>query len=377
MTPRTTPRPVRRLLGLAALLGLVLASCRDELPQSSLNPAGPQARTIDGLFTPVFWIAAGVFVVVEGAILFAALRYRSRNGRVRNPVQVHGNTRLEIVWTVIPAVILAIIAVPTVRTIFALAEPPDDPDTVNIEVIAHQWWWEFRYPELGIVTGNEMYMPVQRPVHLELHSAEVADSGADRSAIPVIHSFWIPRLGGKQDMVPGRVAAMTLEADEPGTYPGQCAEFCGLSHANMRFRAIAVSDADFDAWVQSMRDTAAGPPEEPAEGEPMTPEQEGEILFGKFTTGDFPAGFSCFACHAVDANLGEDTKPGQTTAVGPNLARFGERQTLGAGIFENTEENLRRWLDDPRAMKPGAIMPDYGLSEQQIDALVAYLMSLQ
>ena len=359
---RRDRRPLFRVGLLAALLGLLLAACRDTLPQSSLNPAGPQAREIDDLFVPVFWIAAGVFVFVEGAILFAALWFRRRKGREANPVQTHGNTRLEIIWTVIPAVILAVIAVPTVRTIFALAEEPVGPDVVQVRVIAHQWWWEFEYPELGVVTANEMHMPVGRPVNIRLESAEVPESGVDRKAIPVIHSFWVPRLGGKQDMVPGRVNRMTLEADEPGTYLGQCAEFCGLSHANMRFRVHAVTDQEFDAWAAEMKQEAPAPAE-------SSPEAEGAALFQQFTTGAFPDGFSCLACHTVDGTVG-----GQ---VGPNLAGFGSRQTLGAGIYDNTEENLKRWLDDPRSMKPGAIMPDYGLSEEQIDALAAYLLSLE
>jgi cytochrome c oxidase subunit 2 len=191
-------------------------------------------------------------------------------------------------------------------------------------------------------------------------------SGQDLDAIPVIHSFWVPRLGGKQDMVPGRTHHMTLEADRPGTYLGQCAEFCGLSHANMRFRVVAESDAAFDAWAQRMK----APVEPPVEG---TLEAEGAALFNEFVTGRFPDGFSCLACHVVDANLPEK----QTPTVGPNLAGFGSRQTLGAGIYDNNEANLKRWLDDPRAMKPGAIMPDYGLSEEQIEALAAYLLSLR
>jgi len=353
--------PLRPLLPLVVPLALLLAACRDDLPASTLNPAGPQAREIDNLFRPVFWIAVGVFVVVEALIVFAVFRFRRRPGDAANPVQVHGNTRLEIIWTAIPAIILAVIAVPTVRTIFALAETPEDPNLVNVRVIGHQWWWEFQYPELGIVTANEIHLPVDQPVHLEMTSEEPAASGVDKNAIPVAHSFWIPRLAGKQDVLPGRTTRMTIQAEDPGIYLGQCAEFCGLSHANMRLRAIAHTEQDFDAWVRSMR----SPAPEPAEG---TLEAEGAELFQRFVTPEYPDGFSCLACHTVDGTVGDQ--------VGPNLARYGERETLGAGVFDNTEANLRRWLRDPRAMKPGVVMPDYGLSEEQIDALVAYLMSL-
>lgn len=353
-TART--KAFRRLAAFTGLLGVALAACRDTLPQSSLNPAGPQARTIENLFIPVFWIAVGVFVVVEGAIVFAAIRYRQRKGQDANPVQVHGNTKLEIIWTVIPAVILAVISVPTIGTIFELAKTPTGSDVVNVRVVAHQWWWEFEYPDLGVVTSNELHMPLNRPVHLEMESQEVAESGSDINAIPVIHSLWVPRLGGKQDIVPGRVNTMTLEADIPGIYQGQCAEFCGLSHASMRFRVIAESDAEFDAWVEAQK----APPAEPAAG---TLEAEGSELFNNG---------SCIGCHI---NVG--TLDAKGAKIGPNLADFGARHTLGAGIYDNTPENLARWLDDPRRMKPGVVMPDYDLTEDQIEALVAYLRSLK
>jgi cytochrome c oxidase subunit II len=349
-------RGSRRALwfAVAALATFLFSACRQDLPLNTLAPEGPQARKIDGLFFLVFWLAVGVFVLVEGLIVFAAIRYRRRPGR-EHPVQVHGNTKLEVMWTVIPAAILVVIAVPTIGAVFDLARRPTG-DVVEVRVIAHQWWWEFEYPDLGVVTANELHMPVQKPVYLTLESAEVEESGVDRKAIPVIHSFWVPRLGGKQDVIPGRTNSMTLEADRPGNYAGQCAEYCGLSHANMRLRVIVETQSDFDAWIERMRAPAAAP----AEG---TLEAEGAELFQAFPGG------SCIACHGVD--------PGSGGQVGPSLQNFGVRQTLGAALFDNTPENLARWLDDPRAMKPGAIMPDYGLSEDQIDALVAYLRSLK
>jgi cytochrome c oxidase subunit II len=346
----------RRALRIAvvALAVFLFSACRQDVPLNTLAPEGPQARQLDDLFFLVFWIAVGVFVLVEGLIVFAAIRYRRRPGR-EHPVQVHGNTKLEIMWTVIPAAILVVIAVPTIRGIFDLSRRPTG-DVVEVRVIAHQWWWEFEYPDLGVVTANELHIPVQKPVHIALESMEVTESGTDRQAIPVIHSFWVPRLGGKQDIIPGRTNFMTLEAERPGTYAGQCAEYCGVSHANMRLRVIAETQSDFDAWTVRMRAPAAAPP-------PDTPEAEGAELFQ-----GFPGG-SCLACHGVE--------PGSGGQVGPSLQGFGSRTSFGAGLFENTPENLARWLDDPRAMKPGAIMPDYGLSEDQIDALVAYLRSLE
>jgi cytochrome c oxidase subunit II len=349
---RTGRRALWVVVGALALL--LFSACRQDLPLNTFAPEGPQARKLDSLFFLVFWLAVGVFVLVEGLIVFAVIRYRRRPGR-EHPVQVHGNTKLEIMWTVIPAAILVVIAVPTIQGIFDLARRPTG-DVVEVRVIAHQWWWEFEYPDLGVVTANELHIPVQKPVYIALESREPAESGTDRKAIPVIHSFWVPRLGGKQDVIPGRTNYMTLEADRPGTFAGQCAEYCGISHANMRLRVIAETQEDFDAWTERMHAPAGAPPAD-------SPEAEGAELFQAFPGG------SCLACHGVE--------PGSGGAVGPSLQNFGSRTTFGAGLFENTPENLARWLDNPRAMKPGAIMPDYGLSSDQIDALVAYLRSLK
>jgi cytochrome c oxidase subunit II len=352
----------RPLFLLVTSLVLVMAACRAELPQDSLSPAGDVAREIDQLFRLVFWIAVGVFVLVQGALVYAMIRFRFRPGR-DTPIQVHGNNRLEILWTIIPALLLAGVAVPTVSTIFSLAARPAEP--VEIRVIGHQWWWEFEYMDEGVVTANEMHIPAGREVLLHLESRETPGGIAGftpegeaipEDAIPVIHSFWVPRLGGKLDLVPGRVNNLTIHADEPGEYRGQCAEYCGLSHANMRMRVIAQTEDGYRAWLDEMR---RGPPE-PEAG---TLAAEGAELFQNFGTG------SCLACHGVE--------PGMGGTVGPNLNRYGARGTLAAGLLPNTEEELRRWLDDPRSVKPGVVMPDYNLTEDQIDALVAYLMSLE
>jgi cytochrome c oxidase subunit II len=351
-----------RLAGFTALLALILAACGRGLPQNSLEPAGPIAQEIDGLFQLVFWIAVVVFVLVEGALIYVMIRFRRRTGD-ETPVQIHGNNRLEILWTIIPALILAALAVPTVSTIFGLAERPKG-EVVDIEVVGHQWWWEFNYGDEGIVTANEMHIPIDTPIVLTLSVQETEGGLAGftetgepipESAVPVIHSFWVPRLGGKQDLVPGRIHTMKIQADEPGVYRGQCAEFCGLSHGWMRMRVIAHTKEDYRVWLADEREVAAESQDELI--------QQGAEFFQNFGTG------SCLACHGL--------QPGQGGTVGPNLANFGSRTTFGAGMFENTEENLRRWLDDPRAMKPGVLMPDYNLTEEQIDALVAYLLSLE
>jgi cytochrome c oxidase subunit 2 len=227
---------------LLATTALVLAACSGE--QNALDPAGPFAQRPHDLILWVFGIAVVVFVLVQGLILYTSFRYRRREGDDSMPEQVHGNTKLEIVWTLIPAMILAAIAVPTVQLIFEQMDEPDE-DYLTVEVIGHRWWFEYYYPDYDIYTANEMAIPVGVPVRLEMTATDLARS----PDLGVIHSFWIPRLAGKQDLVPGHTTYLNLQADEPGRYLGQCAEYCGLSHVNMRARVEAMDMADFEAWV--------------------------------------------------------------------------------------------------------------------------------
>jgi cytochrome c oxidase subunit 2 len=338
------------------------AGCAPNATQSSLKPAGPYARDISNLFTPVFWIAAAIFFIVEGLLLYLAIRYRHRKGRQEIPPQIHGNNKLEIGWTILPALILVGVAVPTVSTIYDLAKNPG-PNAVNVNVVGHQWWWEFDYPDAKIVTANELHIPTDRPVYLHLCSA---GNGYDQKPAPnacqttpssvgdaVIHSFWVPELAGKQDVVPGRTNTMLIQADEPGVYTGQCAEFCGLSHAYMRFKVVAQAPADFDAWVRANQADAAVP-------------AEGSLA----ATGlnDFLNG-TCVACHAIQGT--EAAANG-----GPNLTHFASRSCFAGCVFDNDLHNVETWLRDPPSMKPGSWMPNYHLSEEQIRALAAYLETL-
>ena len=337
-----TRRPKRRFLRMAiftTVLAALLAACTQGLPYNSLEPAGSVARKQADLFWLVFWIAAVVFVLVEGALVYALWRFRRRSPDDR-PRQVHGNTRLEIAWTIIPALLLAGVAVPTVGTIFDLAEAPEG--AMRIEVRGHQWWWEIRYPEFELVTANEVHIPTGEQVVMEMTSDDV------------IHSFSVPRLAGKQDVVPGRINTLNLAADEPGTYRGQCQEFCGLSHANMKFRVIAHEPADFEVWVQQqIADAAAAP----------SPEIE------RIVTG------TCMACHGIGGLESATGQPPTTPA--PDLTHVGSRQTIAAGLLPNTPEGLATWLRDPPDVKAGSRMPDYDLNEDEIEALVEYLGSLK
>ena len=356
------------VIGMVALL-LTGGCAQDPLPQSTLDPAGPVARAQDRLWNLVFPIAVGVFILVECALVFFAVRYRSR-GEEDIPKQVAGNTKLEIVWTLIPAVILAGIAVPTVQTLFDLAERPSD-DPLEVRVVAKQYWWEFEYLNdegQGVVTANDLHIPVDRPVYLHMQSlsAVVGDPGFDEIDVGsgevnagVIHSFWVPRLAGKQDVVPHHTRYMTIQADEPGTYEGQCAEFCGLSHARMRFNVIAEEPREFQAWL----DAQARPAREPTNALA----QQGAELF---------ASQQCVACHAVQGYEGPDGQEA-TQRVGPDLTHFASRTQMAGAMMDITEENIARWLEDPQQVKAGAQMPDLGLDAEQIRALTAYLQTLE
>jgi cytochrome c oxidase subunit 2 len=353
MTTRGS-RTARFLLGPSlVLLALLAVGCAEDAPQDVFRVAGENARKANDLWNIVFPIAVVIFVIVEGALVFLVIKYREKPGR--EAAQFHGNTKLEVVLTAVPALILAGIAVPTVRTIFDLAEA--QPAALQVKVIAHQFWWEYQYPELGIVTANELHMPTGEPVRIELEGAltDRVDASAE-----VIHSFWVPRLGGTQDIVPGRRTNLTLEADEPGTYLGQCKEYCGISHANMRLRVIAEEPQDFEAWVAQMQEE---------EGEDAAA-AEGARLFQE---GEFAGGPACSSCHAVDSTAIEQS----SGLAGPNLDGFANRQTFAGAMFDNTEANLSAWLRNPPGVKPGAKMPNLQLTQEQIDALIAYLQSLE
>jgi cytochrome c oxidase subunit 2 len=306
-----------------------------------LKPEGPIAREADRLWDITFFISVVVFFIVEGALVLILIKFREGAHR-GEPKQVHGHTRFEILWTIIPVLLLVGVAYITVPVIFTQAREPEG--ALKVEVIGHQWWWEYKYDN-GVVTANDLHIPTDRPVFLELKSVDV------------IHSYWIPKLAGKQDVVPGRVNHLTIEATEPGTYLGQCAEYCGLSHANMRATAVAHEPADFDTWVQEQLADSANDPLA-AEGREL------------FLNGTFAGGQQCVSCHAVKGT------PAQGI-VGPNLTHLGSRERFAGSMFERTDENLAAWLEDPPARKPGSKMPDLDLTDEQITALVAYLQSLK
>jgi len=357
--PRLRPRAARAALILGVLSLLASACAAPPLvtgnPQSTLDPQGPNAQLIHDLLVPYIFIPAVlVFLVVEGILIYAVFKYRGKQGDAL-PVQFHGNTPLEITWTIIPAIILIVILFFTFRTQAALATPPESPNAVNVRVIGHQWWWEFQYPDLGVSTANELHIPTGVPILVSLESADV------------IHSFWVPLIAGKQDAIPGRVNRMWMQANEAGTYSAQCAEFCGVQHALMRFLVVAESQSAFNTWAQNERGVpfaGAGSAQPTAvAGSQQSLVQQGAQLF--------QAG-ACITCHTVRGTPANGV-------VGPELTHFGSRKSIAANTLPKDEQgnNLKRWLRNPQAVKPGNLMPNLNLSEQDINAIAAYLESLR
>ena len=342
---------------------LALAGCARDYPQTTLAPKGDFGRIVDHLFMTTVWWATAVFVLVEGALLYAIVKFRARPG-APEPEQTHGNTTVEIIWTIIPAAILAMIAVPTVKAIFETAKEPG-ADALQVEVIGHQWWWEFRYPDLNIVTANELHVPVGQTVNLKM------------TTVDVVHSFWLPTFAGKRDVFPKRFNNIWFKADTTGLFSGQCAEFCGVEHGRMAFRVVSQTPEEFQAW--STRQQMGSP----LIGGGMVPDST-LVTALVAATGDsvaqvdsilargkaaFMAG-GCIGCHAMVGT----PMAGQTALIGPNLSHVGSRHTIAAGTLPMSDENLARWLHNPDAVKPGVLMKlPRPLTDDEVTALVAYL----
>lgn len=370
-------------------LPLLLVGCAEEYPQSTISPHTDFAEIIHSLYVSIFWWTMLIMAVVWVLLAYVLVKYR-RKSEDEEPKQIRGHLGLEIGWTVGPALIVIAIAIPTIQAVFATQRPVSD-DAMLVEVTGHQFWWEFHYPEQGITTANELWLPVDRPVNLRLESNDV------------IHSFWVPKLGGKRDLNP--VPAVREGQDpkynwlyftplETGVYMGQCAEFCGQSHALMAKRVIVASEDEFENWVDRwFASEGAAPPEAPSEEElelqmagDVEEEEELEVQVPEdedplVTMGrEAFLNSTCIACHAVEGTSAQGV-------IAPNLTLFGTRKTLAAGIMENNQENLVRWIKDPQGIKAQVAMPgtEYeggnwpatGLSDEEVEAIAAYLLSLK
>lgn len=379
-------KSLRTLLGtwVVALLTAGCAFDREAYPQSSIHPTSDFAAVIHDLYVDIFWWTLGILVVVWVALAYILVRFRARPDQPV-PKQIHGHMGLEIGWTVAPALIVVAIAIPTIQAVFS-TQQGDPENAMVVDVIGHQYWWEFRYPDTGLVTANEVHIPVDRPVSFRISSADV------------IHSFWVPMLGGKRDANPVRMRPegedptynwIHLTAGETGTFWGQCAEFCGDSHSLMGFRVVVESDEEFQAWQAELAepvvapqaaaaDTTEAPADAaPADAAPVQTAQvdplveQGRQIFHSQT---------CVACHAIAGTNAQGE-------IAPNLTLLGQRTSLAAGWLENTPENLVRWITAPQDIKPGALMPGVNvpggnwpatnLTEEQVRAVAAYLYSLR
>lgn len=346
----------RRLTRLAALVAaaFTLAGCAlieiDDAALTTFDPAGPNARRLDDLFWMVFWIAAAVFGLVAVGLIVMVVLFRDRGeGKSKDPKQLHGNAKLEVLWTVIPALVLAAIAVPTVSAVFELTGCDDN--SMRVEVIGHQWWFEYHYPDYGFETANELVMPVDEEVCLEMTSEDV------------MHNFWVPALHGKRYLVPGQTTLLRFEADRTGVFQGHCAEFCGLSHSLMRAQVKVVPRAEFEAWATAQQAPAATP----VEG---TAAWEGLQLYRT----------RCVQCHAMSFDQADlSVEIPRERFNGPDLTHFASRDTFAGAVLpegaESRADALRRWLADPPNVKPGSFMPNLALTSQEIDSLIAFLES--
>lgn len=334
-----------RNLASALALGLSTTGCFDVTPMSTIHTLTEWGRDINHVYMITTVITVVVFFFVAIPLVIALSKFREKPGDTHIPVQVHGNAKLELAWTIIPVILLIFIFVPTVEAIFkhSAIKAEDEKDALVVEVYGRQWWWEFHYPSLNLTTANEVHLPENTKIVFHITSKDV------------IHSFWVPRFGGKIDALPGEVNKLswtTPAAVEKGGdyYQGQCVELCGLSHALMRFQAVVHSKEEFDRWTTSHNT----PPQVASDRQ-----KEGQKLFMER---------GCNACHTM---YGTDFKG----VMAPDLSNFGSRRTLGSGTLTNTPENLHKWLQNPETIKPGSLMPNLNLSETDIAALTSYIQN--
>ena len=321
-----------------AFAALFVSGCFGGTKQTTVDPQSDSTQIIQDLYVLVTWIDVGIFIAVFIPLIYALWRFRDK-GTGEIPKQVHGNVYLEITWTLVPAVLLLFIAVPTWLGIFRAYSPPTE-NAYKIEAIGHQWWWEFKYPGGTVITANELHIPVNTPIVIDTFSKDV------------IHSFWVPKLAAKIDTLPGHVNTVWFEANKIGYYYGQCAEFCGTSHANMRFRVIVETEAEFNAWLERQKMPPAAASDDA---------KAGQQLFAQK---------ACVACHTIQG------VPGAVGVIGPNLNDLKGRTTLASGMIENSPENLARWIQDPQAIKPGVLMVlPVPVNEQEAAQLAAFLLS--
>ncbi len=330
------------------MLALLLQSRAASLAQHSITdifkPLATPAHEEFKLAMFVFGVTGAIFLVVAGLLTYTLIRFRQRSGDDlhQEPPQVYGSNQIELAWTVIPILIVFVLIGVTARVVSAIQDAKPKGSPIAATIIGHQYWWEIRYPELGVVTANELHVPVAdamgHATYLKLQSSDVA------------HSFWVPQLAGKTDLIPNRENSMWIDPREPGIYLGNCTEFCGTQHANMQVRVIVHPLAEFNEWVTAQKHATPASPEAVA----------GRAVYESL---------SCVSCHTIQGTS-------SVGVFGPDLSHLMSRQTLGSGVVPNTRENLRAWVNDPQEVKPGCLMPSLKLTNAELDGVMAYLTSL-
>ncbi len=340
----------------------------DPHPTSIFSPFSTPGREIDGLSHFVLAITAGIFLVVSILLVHVITRYRARPGENSEPPQVFGSLQIELSWTIIPILIIVVLFLSTARVLFSVQDAPKPPTALDVVVTGHQFWWEFQYPQYGVVTANELHLPLStpaapRPAFLKLMSADV------------IHSFWVPELNGKTDLVPNKVNEMWIDPQKPGLYLGQCAQFCGAEHAKMLLRVYVDTPEQFQKWIAGQQKTQpelntndAGHADQGNTNASVTTVASSRSD-AKLGQADFEHQ-ACFACHTVSGTAAFGR-------MGPNLTHLMSRETLAAGIIANNAQNLKAWIADPDTFKPGSLMPALHLSDRQNAEITAYLLTLK
>lgn len=324
----------------ALLAGKVFSS-----PTNIFAPEATPAQSIFGLSMFVLSICAGIFLVVGGLLLYVIIRYRHRpHDSDREPPQIYGSNQVELSWTVIPVLIIVVLFLTTTRVIFLTEHAPRPGNALDVTVIGHQFWWEFRYPKLGIVTANELHVPVSDPSHSRPTYLTMESADTD-------HSFWVPSLAGKMDVLPNKVNVMWIDPQKPGLFLGQCAQYCGVQHAKMLIRVYADTPEQFAAWAAAQK--------RPAVNDPAVAEGR-QVFFQN----------ACVNCHSIQGTAAHGT-------FGPDLTHLASRQTIASGSVPLTPENLRSFVNNPATFKPGALMPPMHLNNHDLNAVTNYLLSLR
>jgi len=316
-------------------------------PTSIFAPAATPAHFVFDLSMLVLSITIAIFLLVGGLLLYALLRYRHRpagSAAEEEPPQIYGSNQIELSWTVIPVLVVVMLFLATARVVFSTERAVKPASALEVTVIGHQFWWEYRYPTLGIVTANELHVPVSDPQHPTPSYLTMSSADTD-------HSFWVPRLAGKMDLIPNKVNTMWIDPQSPGLYLGQCAQYCGTQHAKMLLRVYADDPQHFAAWVARQQQPAAQ----------NASATEGRRVFERN---------ACVNCHTIAGT-------NATGRFGPNLTHLASRDTIASGAVPNTAANLRSFVDSPAHFKPGALMPPMHLNGPDLDAVTAYLTTLQ